>query len=229
MYDYDPSRPFNDTETIEGTPGLGEAYAVADSALEEGLGMDHWRAQIKNLVISIPSDSEDSDSDLVEDTDDSEFWEAIRQSREFYSRETSATTSAHLPKSSLSRLQDNQESVSGLIGTCSNDRDSETELPSTAMSAFHCSPRTSHPVRDQTNCNAPIEPSSSKHAQSSRVCKQKDRQDRPNSHSDTLQAISGDGDSPHPMIRSNPNDLLNFSRLDQESYIPTSDAVDGDL
>lgn len=82
MKDYDPSLVYTEEELGGLTPGLGDAYAIANSALEAELSMDHWREQVRAPVTVISSDSEHEDTSSGEETDDPELQEAIRQSRQ---------------------------------------------------------------------------------------------------------------------------------------------------
>jgi hypothetical protein len=79
--------PFTDEETVEATTGLGDAYGMANDALENDLGVDYWRKRVKN-IITITSDSEDSEdmdvSPYEEGDSDLELEKAIRASREHY-------------------------------------------------------------------------------------------------------------------------------------------------
>lgn len=81
IHEYDPCAQFN-----QDTPGLGEAFAIADSALDAGLGLDHWTAEYKRQlrVVNISDDEQTwSDfGDLDNNTDsDSELNWAIRESQ----------------------------------------------------------------------------------------------------------------------------------------------------
>ena len=81
MHEYNPFFPFEEEETVASTPGLGEAYAIANSALEAGLGLNYWRAQVRSAPTVISSGSEDEDGDP-------DLRRAIRESREsFYGKE----------------------------------------------------------------------------------------------------------------------------------------------
>ncbi|CAO2647824.1 Nn.00g087460.m01.CDS01 [Neocucurbitaria sp. VM-36] len=80
MHEYNPFYPFEEEDTVANTPGLGEAYAIANSALESGLGLDHWKAQVRSTAIVISSGSEDGEGDV-------DLRRAIRESREsFYGK-----------------------------------------------------------------------------------------------------------------------------------------------
>lgn len=72
MHDFDPCSQFNQANTLANTPGLGEAFAIADSALEAGLGLDHWKNEFErqNPVTAVSNDEEtwlDSDRDAESD------------------------------------------------------------------------------------------------------------------------------------------------------------------
>lgn len=81
MNDYDPHLLFKNKEQVENTPGLGEAYALADSAREAGLGLDHWKEEFQRMVIVISSDEEDTDMDSEDSDMDDEMRKAVRASR----------------------------------------------------------------------------------------------------------------------------------------------------
>ncbi|KAF1947832.1 hypothetical protein EJ02DRAFT_449307 [Clathrospora elynae] len=97
MHDFDPFVPFTDEETVENTPGLGDAYEMANFALEAGFGLDHWREQVRKPITISSSGSEDGDADS-----DPEMRLALRASREHYFGKAPKKRSAILPTPSLS-------------------------------------------------------------------------------------------------------------------------------
>lgn len=66
------------------TLGLGESFAIANSVLEAGLGLDHWRAQVKKDTIVILPDNETYSESEQKSESDSELQLAIRESRKDY-------------------------------------------------------------------------------------------------------------------------------------------------
>jgi hypothetical protein len=84
MTDYDPFVPFTEEAKVGSTPGLGDAYEIANNALEAGLGLDHWREQVM-APITVSSDSDDAEIDSdEEECSDPELKMAIRASRQDY-------------------------------------------------------------------------------------------------------------------------------------------------
>ncbi|KAF2852879.1 hypothetical protein T440DRAFT_22080 [Plenodomus tracheiphilus IPT5] len=85
IHHYDPFIPFSDEETVGNTPGLGEAYAMSNTAIEDGLGLEHWRRRIRNEVLASSSDSEvfyaEPCSDSSVGFDDTDMQMAIERSR----------------------------------------------------------------------------------------------------------------------------------------------------
>ncbi|KAF2133300.1 hypothetical protein P153DRAFT_331916 [Dothidotthia symphoricarpi CBS 119687] len=83
MNEYNPQLVFDDEELIENTPGLGEAYAIADSARDAGLGLNHWRNEVRKMTVVTSSDEEDADMNSEEDDSDmdEDMKQAIRASR----------------------------------------------------------------------------------------------------------------------------------------------------
>ena len=110
MHNYDPLRIFIDEDKIEETPGLGEAYALANSALDEGLGLSHWKNELRRSPIVISSDDEDTEDTppySSDDTDDLALQQALQQSREeYYGKKpiTNFATSLTPPLSSPQRF-----------------------------------------------------------------------------------------------------------------------------
>jgi hypothetical protein len=79
---------------------------MANNALEAGVGLDHWKEQVRN-PITVPSDSEETVADSSEgEYSDEEMKEAIRASRRDYygkrPRKRSAKRVTVLPTPSLS-------------------------------------------------------------------------------------------------------------------------------
>jgi hypothetical protein len=90
------------------TPGLGDAYEMANNILEVGVGLDYWQEQVTNPVNDASgSESDEADSD-EEGCSDPELRKALRLSREDFCskqlRKRVARRTASLPTSSLSPL-----------------------------------------------------------------------------------------------------------------------------
>ncbi|CAI9635863.1 hypothetical protein GT037_000922 [Alternaria burnsii] len=105
MSDYDPFVPFRHKEIVGNTPGLGNAYEMANNALEASLGLDYWREQVTNTT----SDAEYSESGATGSDGDTcsepEMRKALRLSREkFYDKQSKEETvrNAKLPTPSIS-------------------------------------------------------------------------------------------------------------------------------
>lgn len=121
MHGYDPFQPFEDEEAIGNTPGLGEAYAISNSALEAGLSLEYWRGEVRRLqgqsAIIILSDSENENSDSASDLDDPEMRQAIRESLDLAKK--SANKHLNLPTTSQSPPKRRR----GLSALCSENND----------------------------------------------------------------------------------------------------------
>ncbi|KAG9192050.1 hypothetical protein G6011_10784 [Alternaria panax] len=106
MSDFDPFIPFMHEEMVGSTPGLGDAYEMANNALEAFLDLDDWREQVMNRI----SDAECSDNEATDSDGDAcsqpEMRQALRLSREeFYRKrpkEKDDSSSAKLPTLSAS-------------------------------------------------------------------------------------------------------------------------------
>ncbi|CAN9116040.1 unnamed protein product [Alternaria alternata] len=105
MSNYDPFVPFRHEEIVCNTPGLGNAYEMANNALEASLGLDYWREQVTNTT----SDAEYSESEATDSDGDTcsepETRKALRLSREeFYDKQSKEETvrNAKLPTPSIS-------------------------------------------------------------------------------------------------------------------------------
>jgi hypothetical protein len=63
---------------VERSPGLGDAYEMANNALESGLDLNYWRERMGS-----PGSVSGWDSD-IEDSSDPELQQALRKSKEEY-------------------------------------------------------------------------------------------------------------------------------------------------
>lgn len=203
------------------TPGLGEAYAVANSALEAGLGLDHWRNQFQNSLMIIPShDDKETVSGEEEEGFDQDLRTALRLSRqECHGRRPQGYCSSLLPPFKQSQ-QDNVTKAPRNDST----RTKKLFQPPLIRKESH-SPKSSMSPRHRNQLQTP--PSScSDHETSSSQIPEIRFEDLGNGPRHPLEAAN----SPSKFnLNAGSNDLLSWGRLGQASCVPTSDVVEGRL
>jgi hypothetical protein len=90
------------------TPGLGDAYEMANNILDAGVGLDYWQEQVTNPVNDASGSESDEASSDEEGCSDLELRQTLRLSREDFCskqlRKRVARCTASLPTSSLSPL-----------------------------------------------------------------------------------------------------------------------------
>ena len=116
LQDYNPFYCEEDTVATN-TPGLGEAYAIANSALEAGLGLDYWRTQLRDTTTTttttvIVSDSDEEDADLQR---------AIRESRGYSNPTSSPLWDASSPARDMLATDAVPKSSKFALASSSND------------------------------------------------------------------------------------------------------------
>lgn len=218
MHEYNPFTPFEEEETVASTPGLGEAYAIANSALEAGLGLKHWRTQVEKMTTVILSDSEDADVDFEDDMNDAELQWALHESRKtIYGK----APRWHDPPG-LSRLKQSQQENTTWVSYNKDRNDNKTQRRGCEMPDIPIPPGYTQPSRRDEQPHSPVSAlledgiMSGKHRKCSPV----------RGRCDQRPAALDESPSSRFHVPSAPDDIL---RLSKGSTIPTSDVVDGDL
>jgi hypothetical protein len=144
MTDYDPFIPFTEEATVDSTPGLGDAYEMANNALESNLGLDHWREQVM-APITVLSDSEEPDTDSDgEKYSDLELKMAIRASRqEYYGKRPKRESTGRvtiLPTPSLSPQERARRPKSRFETTRSEEINTASPFRPSQASSTHAGP-----------------------------------------------------------------------------------------
>ncbi|KAF1842403.1 uncharacterized protein K460DRAFT_359016 [Cucurbitaria berberidis CBS 394.84] len=207
MHEYDPFLAFKEGNMVANTPGLGEANAIAESALDEGLGLDHWRTQVRNTATVTLSDSEGADAGSEDDdSNDSGYWKAIRESRK--------TAGLPTPSPSPFKRSERASKFSNIytqeLGHIDTRREPPTKLdPPPWPKRPHTPPS---PLSDDERL--PLKYRKSTHT---------------SGRSDTLTTAQEGKKSSKFFLGSASNDLLSWDRLGKGSAVPTSDVVEEEL
>ncbi|EDU51505.1 hypothetical protein PtrSN002B_001559 [Pyrenophora tritici-repentis] len=126
--EYDPFAPYENEEIVASTPRLGDAYEMANNALEAGFTLDDWRDRVNQRSVE-----SDSCSDSDESDDDSEMQWALRASQEDYDRQHS-----HNRKRTLSPPKPARDSRSRITVIPRKDKETaHTDRPSRATQSNH--------------------------------------------------------------------------------------------
>ena len=214
MHDYDPMVPYEEEDMVANTPGLGEAYAVANSALEAGLGLEHWRSQFRKSVMIISSDEEGSDASLDEDTDfERDLQRAMQMSRAaLYDRVSKRSPSSPLSSDETVKRQ------------CSEEKDDQfrQRLVSKTSSTV---PAAQRRVRKDHQCTSTPSPPPLDHDAKYREFFKNTTQTEQREESSVARSTESNSKT---LRRSTPDDILSSGRLGK-TCISTNDAVDGEL
>lgn len=95
LSEYDPFVPILQGEIVARVPGLGDAYGMANNHLDSSLDLEYWRERMRG-TITIDSDLESGSGDSM----DTEFQQALRESRDDYLCNNPASRSLLTPSQS---------------------------------------------------------------------------------------------------------------------------------
>ncbi|CAE7216780.1 hypothetical protein HRS9139_07883 [Pyrenophora teres f. teres] len=126
--EYDPFAPYTHEETVASTPRLGDAYEMANNALEAGFTLEDWRDRVNQRSVVSDSYSDDDGSD-----DDLEIQWALQASQEDYDRQHSQKR-VRLP-SPPKRARDHRSRIT-VITTKGKER-AHTSRPSRGTQNHH--------------------------------------------------------------------------------------------
>lgn len=207
MHDYDPSIPFTDDKSVRNTPGLSEAFAMSNIAIEDGLGLEHWKWRVRNEVKALSPESETfhtrSSPGSGEDFVDSEMQLAIQESRLDFEKATQRTFSTG--SLALPRYQEREKKI--VITVDSEDDDDDL-----------------HFLRSNTVDGASL----TKETHRSFSSKKRQYSSSHASQSSDVPAVPG---SSHAVAFAPRTfaDGINFKRLSEKSNAPKSDVIEGDV
>lgn len=228
LHDFDPSIPFTDEETVENTPGLGEAFAMCNVAIEEDLGLDHWRWRVETETTALYSDSEtlraESSPCSSDGFDHSEIQLAIQQSRLDFDE---ANKHAFSSSSTAPRSIKQRDKVVIILDSDDDDDDQ--------------GPRLAQPYKPYRA--AVTAPYTQRHTNQSAKIPRAPRQEDPFRSSSVDHGLNGSShvfrSSNSPAVSGNRQTLqftprtftdgLDLKRLDEHSNVPKSDTIEGDI
>ncbi len=209
MHDYDPLVPFEGEAIVAATPGLGEAYAVANSALEAGIGLHQWRNLVRRReTITIPDEEELAVVDEQDEEFDRDMEIAIQMSLGQYVGEFRRPSAASFPPSKRAKLSTKEQSYvrttrPSLVGESSKNPQKQSKLSITPRNNFLFQSPSPPPDKDQ-----PCKPPASK------------RKKEQNHFHDI-------GESSKTASNSTPEDLLSWDKLGKIT-LPISDNIEED-
>jgi hypothetical protein len=227
MSNYDPFVPFEEEAKVACTPGLGDAYEMANNALEADLGLDYWREQIRT-PITVVSDSEDTQADSEEEgCSDLEMKKALRASRKEYygkrSTKASGKRRATLPTPSLSPRERRYKSNGRSSSTGTSGTHTGSLFRPSAAASSSSAPNPSGYFRQREDPRSPSSP-------------QEHRLPFRGAHNivDLTEESNATTPTDQNGAKSRPFQLSSFldrtlGNLDRSLVTPTSDTIDGEL
>ena len=206
IYDYNKAVPFEDEEMVASTPGLGEAYAIADSALDADLGLQHWKTQVRHDLLIISSDEDSEDDQQLEAEFDQDLQRAIQMSLEEPKGQLKRYSTPPLPLSKRAKILSGQQSSREVPGSSfATEVSSKPKFVKFSTTPKYDLLSLPIPTEKEGSCKYP-------------TIKRKQRQP----------TFPETGESSKAASTSKIDDLLSWDRLGKTS-VPTCDNIEEDL